>query len=138
MSISGQGRVAGLLRRRLSRFLRNQQGSLLVEALVALSVFGVLGSAVLGGVQVSLMSKRTYEVRATAENVARNQMEYVFEQTYAPPSSAYLTVTPPAPYTVTVEALVYDATSADIETVRVTVFREGAQVRVLETLRSNW
>lgn len=137
MRTSGKTRGPGLIHHGLLRLLRGQRGSLLVETVVALSVFGVLGTAVLSGVSTSYVSKRTFEVHSTAENILRNQMEYVFEQAYVPPPGTYLTVTPPATYSVTAQALVYDASSTQIETVRVTVSKEGQQVKVLDSLRSN-
>ena len=111
-----------------------ERGGLLVETVVALVIFGVLGTTVLGSVQTSFISKRHFDVQSESENLIRNQTEYVFEQDYIPPVDVYLTVTPPSGFTVTADALLYDATSTGIETVRVSVYHEGELVKAFETL----
>ena len=117
-----------------------QRGGLLVETVVVLSVFGVLGTTVLSGLQTGSISKRNFEQDSTEENITRNQMDSVFEQPYkAPddPDPTYTSITPPAGYTVTAESITHYATSTDISTVRITVMRGGQTVRVHETLRTN-
>ena len=109
----------------------------MVEVTVALVILGSLGTALMAGVQTGHIAKRQFEVQSLSENIIRNQMEHVFEQTYAPPPATYPTITPSAGYTVTAEALVYDPDSPNIETVRVTVFRGGEPVKAIETLRAN-
>ena len=122
---------------RLQRMLRNQQGGLLFEVVVTLTVFGVLGTAVLGAVQTSYIGKRQFEADAEAENIIRRQLDYVWEQAYKVPGQTYLPITPPPGYSVTVESLTWDSGSTDVSTVRVTVDHDGQQVKVFETLRSN-
>ena len=116
--------------------LWSQGGSLLVETVLVLAVFGVLGTAVLSGVQTSYTTKRQFDSQSTAENIVRNQMEYVFEQPYAPPPGTYLTITPPDGYSVTAEAVDYNG-DPNVETVRVTVYHQGQPVKLFETLRAN-
>ena len=113
------------------------RGTLLMETTVLLSVFGLLGATAMLAVQTSQIAERQFETHSLAENLIRNQMEYMFEQAYVPPPGVYLTVTPPPSYVLTAQAVVYAATSTSIERVRVTVFKEGRQVKLLETLRSN-
>lgn len=126
-----------VIKRILRHLACGQRGGLLVETVVALALFGILGTAVLASVQTSSISKGVFDEQSMAENILRNQMEYVFEQPYESPGETYLTVAIPDGYSVTVEALEYEATSADIETVQVTVFKDGQQVKVLQTLRAN-
>ncbi|MEX2430460.1 MAG: hypothetical protein WD645_00900 [Dehalococcoidia bacterium] len=114
----------------------NERGSLLLEALVALVVLGIAGSAVLSSVQTSVTSKASFGDGSVVENVIRNQVEYVFQQEYLAPVDSYLTITPPAGYGVTAEALDYNGTP-NIATVRVTVYRNGAIVRSFDVLRSD-
>lgn len=121
----------------LRKLLRGQGGTLLVEVTVAVVVLGSLGTALMAGVQTGHIAKRNFETQSLAENIIRNQMEHVFEQAYVSPPATYLTINPPADYTVTAEALVYDASSSKIELVRVTVFKSGQQVKAVETLRAN-
>ncbi|MBI4282803.1 MAG: hypothetical protein HY672_04905 [Chloroflexi bacterium] len=119
------------------RLLASQRGSLMLEAVVALAIFVPLGTALAAGIQTGYMAKRHFEVQSLSENIVRNQMEYAFEQEYVPPPATYPTITPLPGYSVTAEALVYDASSPNIEMIRVTVFRGGEQVKVIETLRAN-
>lgn len=126
-----------IAKRILRHLICGQRGSTLVGILCAIGLFGLVATAVLNGVQTSSTAKSLFDTQSTAENIVRNQMEYVFEQPYQPPPGTYLTTTPPAGYSVTAEALVYEETNTDIETVRVTVYKEGQQVKVLETLRCN-
>ncbi len=128
---------------RLTRRLRGQTGGLLIETVVALTVFGVLGSAVLSGVQTSYLSKGKFDVQSEAENLVRNQMEKALEQPYKawPPSGNvyYDPVTStPSGFTITAEALQYStSTDTKIETIRVTVTHQGQTVKVFETIRTS-
>lgn len=118
---------------------RGQTGALLIETVVALTVFGVLGSVVLSGVQTSHISKRNFESQSVSENLVRNQMEYVIAQAYKPWTDVYdpVTSTPPG-YSIVADALPYStSTDPNIETVRVTVTHEGQTVKIFETIRTN-
>ena len=125
-----------LLRRPVRR-LRGQSGALLMEVTVTLAVFGVLGSAVLGAVQTSNVSKVHVDVESTANNLIRNQISYILEQPYQPPGEAYATITVPSGYSLNVETLTHDVSSTDIEKIRITVYQQGNQIEVREELRSN-
>ena len=134
--------MGGLLGR-WSQPLRNQRGSLLVEVVLTFTVFGVVGVAVLGAVQTSHTTKRQFDRESTAENMIRNQLEYVFEQPYQNPLDSsivpgvpYLGITPPSGYSVTTQALVRDATSDKIEKLVVTVYYDGQLVKTFETVRA--
>ena len=124
---------------RLTGRARGQTGGLLIETVVALTVFGVLGSAVLSGVQTSFISKGNFDVQSEVENLVRNQMEYVLAQTYKPWTDVYDPVTStPAGYSIVADALQYGtSTDPNIETVRVTVTHQGQTVKVFETVRTN-
>ena len=129
---------ADALRQWLRHLLRNQRGALLLETVVALTVFGVLGTTVLSSVHTSYLSKTQFDIGSEAENIVRNQMEYVLEQPYKPWVDTYLTITPPAGYSVLAEALQYStSTDANIETVRITVNHDAQPVKVFETIRAN-
>ena len=125
-----------LLRRPVRR-LRGQSGALLMEVTVTLAVFGVLGTAVLGAVQTSNVSKVHVDVESTANNLIRNQISYILEQPYKPPGEAYTTITVPSGYSLNVETLTHDVSSTDIEKIRITVYQQGNQIEVREELRSN-
>jgi len=119
------------------RLIRGQKGFLLMEVVVSLAVFGILGTAVLSSVQTSYISKNKFNSDSTAENIIRNQLESVIKDPYKNPGLNYDAITAPSGYSVTAEALTYDATSTDIETVRITVYQDGQAIKVFETVRTN-
>jgi len=119
------------------RVLAGQAGSLMMEVTVAMAVLGMVGTALVAGIQTGHIAKRHFETQSVSENIIRNQMEHIFELAYVAPPSTYPTVTPPAGYTVTAEALVYDPSSANIEKIRVTVVKNGGTVKAVDTLRAN-
>ena len=118
---------------------RGQTGALLIETVVALTVFGVLGSAVLSGVQTSFLSKRNFDVQSEAENLVRNQMEYALAQTYKPWTDVYDPVTStPADFSVVADALQYGtSTDPNIQTLRVIVTHQGLPIKQFDTIRTN-
>ncbi len=126
--------ILSVLRRRTD----SQAGAILVDAVVAIAALGVLGAGIAGAVQAGLVAQRRFEVQSISENLLRNQLQYVFEQPYAPPPTTYQSIAPPPGYSVTAEALPYDLTSANIQTVRITVLVAGRQFRVFETMRADW
>ena len=124
---------------RMTGRLRGQTGGLLIETVVALTVFGVLGSAVLSGVQTSHVSKGKFDIQSEAENLVRNQMESALQKTYKAWPDTYDAVTStPAGFTVTAQALQYStSTDSNIQTVRVTVFHDGLPIKFFDTVRTN-
>ena len=142
---------AGIYRRVLStvslyQYLKQgccaQGGSLLLETIILMSVFGLLGVAVLGAVQTSYFAKGKFDIQSTAENIARNQIDYVFEQDYREPIPSVEPYEPlpvlPDGFSVEAKALPHDdASNPNVSWVQVTVFKDGQEVKVFETLRAN-
>lgn len=125
---------------------RDSSGQLLLETVVAISIFGLVGAAVLLGVRVAHNSTSLVENHSIAERLARNQMEYVFDQGFKAVGQSYDSINDapslfsvPAGYQVTAVAqqfLVADAYQGSVEKVVVTVSLDGNSVEVLETLRA--
>jgi hypothetical protein len=100
----------------------------------------MVGTAVIAGLNTAYTTGAKVEEQATAENVARNQMELVFSQAYEEPGQTpYPTVTPPTGYTVTTTTEDVDPYSPDpdIEKVIVTVSHDGQDILVLDGMRFN-
>lgn len=136
------GLWAGLGLRRWCRRIRSvagdDHGSILLESVVASMVFAMVGVAVLSGLSTTYSSGARVDVQSTAENVARNQLEHVFNQTYAGPLTPYPTYTGvPAGYTVTTTATDMATPDPDIERVNVSVTYNGATIVSVNTLRFN-
>ena len=131
--------LSARLRHGLRRIASGQRGGLLLETVVALSVFGVVGTSLMSGVQTSYTTKTQFDIRSRAENIVRNEMEGVFAQAYKLPGQTYSTATTSDGFIVTSEAISYSTTSDPnlLETVRVTVQHGGLTVKVLEAARTN-
>jgi len=119
----------------------------LIEVVVALAIFSSAGTAVLLGVSAAHISSDRVNASAIAENLARNQMEYVNSQTYVAAPGSYtsiandssLNIVIPNGFAVTAAAQIYltdDGLTGTIEKVVVTVTRDGQSILVLESLRT--
>lgn len=117
--------------------ISSQRGSGLIEAMVALAILAVVTSSVLMGLSTSYISEGKSTGQCIAENMVRNQMEYIFAQPYQPPAATYDAITPPQGYAIVTETLEYSAGDPNIEKIRVTVYCGGQSMLVVETLRSN-
>ena len=122
-------------------------GITLMETVIALAMFSSAGTAVLLGVGAAHTSSDRVSASAVAENLARNQMEYVLSQTYVTPPGNYasiaddlaLNLSIPTGFAVAAAAETYvadDGYTGSIEKIVVTVTRDGRSILVLESLRS--
>ena len=130
------------------RLARDSSGQMLIEVIIAITIFSVVGTSVLLGVRVAHTSSRFVENHSIAERLARNQIESVFNQAYQPPQAepvAYDTLAEAEAcgsitgYSVCAEGLELltdDGLQGSIERVVVTVSLNGKVVLVLETLRA--
>ena len=113
----------------------NSLGITLMETVIALAMFSSAGTAVLLGVGAAHTSSDRVGASAIAENLARNQMEYVYTLPYVAPSGAYASVADdvdlnlsiPSGFAVSAatESYVSDSYTGSIEKVVVTVTRDG-------------
>ena len=115
------------------------KGNLLLEALVAITILALAGGAVLSGMSTALNTGFMVEGQSVAEEIARNQMESVFNVSYQEPlSTPYPPIVPPAGYAINLTADEYLTGDVNIEMVVVTVSRDSENILVLETLRTRW
>jgi len=141
-------KVAGALRGRSGGFT-------LIEVLVALALFGIIAITFAGGLSTASRAALTADIRATAESLARSQMEYVKNQGYhqwpwsyevdhkgsdctcdgddnCPIWSSIHTLDSEyAGYTVRIEADEVYADKEDIQQITVTVSHEGRRIFML-------
>ena len=108
----------------------------MIEAVLAVSVLAVAGTALMGGLSTTYLSFGQTEVQSVAENIGRNQMESVFSSPYQQPPATYPPVAVPPAYSVTATAEEYAAGDLRIEKVVVTVQHLGQLALTLETLRT--
>lgn len=123
-----------------SPLLGDSRGLMLMETMVAVTVFALVGTAVMMGMNTTYTTSENTEELALAENTARNQMESIFGQTYSPPGgAAYSTITPPTGFgvSVAVEDVNPILPDPDVERITVTVSRDSASILELKTIRFN-
>ena len=116
--------------------LAEERGALLMEALVAVSVFTLLGTAVLSGSSTMYRALAGAEQDALAENVARNQIEVILAAPYQDPPHTYTPLPAPPGYAVTAEAQEVVAGEPNIARLVVVVTLNGEPAMTLESLRS--
>lgn len=87
--------------------MRNEKGFTLIEVIIAMALLGIIAIAFLGGLVSASSAIIIADQRATAESLARSQMEYVKNQDYDsinnPPQYTLLSDTP-AGYTIEIDA----------------------------------
>ena len=118
------------------RGLAGERGALLMEALVAVSVFTLLGTAVLSGSSTMYRALDDVEQAALAENVARNQLEVILAAPYQDPPHTYTPLSAPPGYSVTAEAQEVVAGDPNIARLVVVVTLNGEPAIAIESLRS--
>ena len=65
--------------------MKRQKGFTLVETLVALAIFGIIGVILLGGLDTSITSTMINNKVSKAQALARDQLEYIQSQTWGNP-----------------------------------------------------
>jgi prepilin-type N-terminal cleavage/methylation domain-containing protein len=63
--------------------MKNERGFTLVEVIIAIALLGIVGVAFLGGLSTASKAIFLADERATAESLARTEMEYVMNQDYS-------------------------------------------------------
>ena len=126
----------------LGRAATGEEGLGLVEVLVAVAILGMTVVALLAALSTGSIGVTTTNKEVTAANLARSQLEYTRSRPYGEDPMA--TVTPPAGYTISVEAAsIPEATSvpgadpATIQKITVTVARDGETLATVEDYKVN-
>ncbi len=63
--------------------MKNEKGFSLIEVMIAIALLGIIGVAFLGALATASNAIFIADERATAESLARSQMEYVKNQDYS-------------------------------------------------------
>ena len=116
------------------------RGLSLIEVLIAVALIGIIAIAVLSALSTASAALIVADVRATAESLARSQLEYVKNQPYDdindPPEYTELPEIPDG-YNINIEAvrlnLEGDPDDDDgIQKITATVSRDGEEIITLE------
>ena len=82
-----------LNRQKFLRFFKhNSRGFSLIEVVIAICLLGIIGVGLLSGLATASLALFTADERATAESLARSQMEYVKSQPYNTDNGTYETI----------------------------------------------
>ncbi len=132
----------------VNAFRGAEKGTLLVEALFALVLLGIIAAALLGGLATASKAVFIADEGATAESLARSQVEYVKSQAYIdyadPGHGYYELIATPANYSVEMVVVPVDPATGQplpsgqdngIQKITVTVSHDGEQVITLNSYR---
>jgi hypothetical protein len=116
-------------------FVRDQRGAFLAEALAAVSVFTLLGTAVMTSVSATGAASESIRVSATADTLASNQIQEIMATPYVAPPFTFRTIAAPTGYSLTAIAEQYIPGDTNIAKIIVTVMYKAEVAATLETLR---
>ena len=120
---------------RVRAVAHDSSGAVLLESLVAVVIFSVIGTAALSGLTTTYSSGDATERHATAENIVRNQIDFALSQPYQDPPFTCPLVSVPARYGVTCTGEEYVVSDTNVARLLVTVTFDGSQELAVETLR---
>ena len=138
---------ARAVRRRVAALGRGNSGSLLIEVIIAMFVFTLVGTAILSGLSTMQISGARVENQSIAENIARNEAEYVMTLAYILPGGPDYEISPailplPEGYAVSATPTTLEVTGLTtdpntIEMVVVTISLDGNPILTLETVKTS-
>ena len=115
--------------------MKDQRGAFLAEVLAAVSVFTLLGTAVMTSVSATGAASESIRVSATADTLASNQIQEILSTPYVDPPFTFTPMTPPTGYSLTAVAEQYVPGDTNISKIIVTVSYGADVATTLETLR---
>ncbi len=120
-----------------SRELLSAEGGLsLVETLVATAILAVAVVMLASAFSTGSVALRKGETRITAENLARNQLEYIKSLLYLPAPASYAIISPlPAGYSVSAQATAVSGRDSNIQKITVEVYRGGKSILTMEDFK---
>jgi len=120
----------------------NESGISLLETLVALAVLGTIAVTFLSGLIISAEAAFTTDEQATAESLARSQIEWIQDATYTVNTSQYSLATIPDITDYNNFSVNYTAESLNnpddgIQKITVDVYRDNKTIITLESYKVN-
>ena len=113
-----------------------QKGLALLEALIATAIVGSMLVATIMG-QVGGSSSTKADMDVTISNIARDQLEAIYNADYMPHPGAYPSVAVPDSYAVTARAVAVEGANPNIQKIIVIVSKDGDVELVVETFKTS-
>jgi len=115
--------------------MKNESGTTLLETIVALALLGIIASSILGALSTSSSARSVADAHAAARILAKSQMEYLREQTYA---FSYDTAPIPSDYPGYTAVLNVDnIRNGNLQKLDVTIRYHNQDVETLESYKVN-
>lgn len=123
--------------RKPSTFIHGESGITLLETVIAVAILSYIAAAFLSGVATSSKGVYTADVQATAESLARSQMEWAKNASYSYNATSYSTAPIPTTkdyinYSANITAEPLHEPDDGIQKITVTITRSGEAVYRLE------
>ena len=120
----------------------NEAGVTLIEALVSLATLGIIAAVFLSGLSTTAKASLVIDEQATAESLARSQMEYVKTVSYVYDATGYTAAPIPsgedyANYSVSIYAEPLNNPDDGIQKITVTAKHYDKEVLTFESYKVN-
>lgn len=123
----------------MDRLKKDEAGMVLIEALISLIILGLISASFLGSLATGAKATITAAEQTTAESLARSELEFIKQETYAAEYSINPSLTLPSPGWVVTQPVVTPvyATGSGIQKITVAVLRNGKEIIELTTFKVN-
>lgn len=136
-SLGNIRRMLSALWLRLQQPVRDQKAAMLMEAIVAVTVLTAVSGTTLIAIQSTQATRRVVERSARAENLARNQIEQIFNTGYQTTTALYPSIANiPGGFQITATQEVASV-DTNLQKIVVSVKVDGVEVLLVETMRNN-
>ena len=124
------------MRRFFKRVVGDEGGALLMEAVAAVGILTLLGSAVMTSVAATTKASSQMQTTADADSIASNQMTAILAGPYEDPPYSYTPISPlPTGYSVAADSVEYIPGDTYISKIVVKVYKNGNFILKLESMR---
>lgn len=117
--------------------IRRESGVTLVEALIAVAVLGGGVLTMVLAMSGGAMAVRENDCQATAQSLARSQLEYVKNYTYNATATTYPVISTPADYSIYVGVSAVPGGDADIQKITANITEGGTLIMTVEDYKVN-
>jgi len=125
--------VTVLVKRLLTRLIRKESGASLIEVVIALALLAIIGVAFLSALTGSSKARLVADEHASADTLARSQMENIMQQAYA---NSYDPIPIPSEYAgYSAEIMVDTMRNGNIQKITLTISHCNKEIKTLESYK---